>query len=495
MSIASLWFLAFVGIVAVIYHLCAWVKLRQALLSAVNIGFLLTWVPNWPSWLTFALVIVGTYILVRLASIRRSGWFVFATIAALLTGFAILKHYSFLEWILPENLWKHPIELVGISYMLFKFIHAFVDQWQGQLSPLNFITYANYQLAFFTLVAGPIQRYNDFQRFWSEMGMAPEDSCTTLLCWNRILTGLIKIGPIATIAWYVFGQSGDRFDPLRTQNPLPWFLVYMYAYPVYLFFNFSGYTDVVIGAARLLGFQLPENFDRPYLARNVPDFWNRWHISLTHWIRDYVFMTSYKAAAERFPAWGKHLGWALLFLSLLLAGMWHGSTAGFIIFGALNGLGAACNQIYADLLKKGLGRSGFQAYQRNKFIQAVAIVLTLSFEAFSLLFFSSGVQKPLELMREVGNNTSWQVLRSLSPGPSALKLALVGVPIVILLLAGLYWKGKAILAYLAALRARLSTREGILYAFVLGKTALVTVALLGCWAFTEAEPVVVYMRF
>ena len=310
-----------------------------------------------------------------------------------MAGFAVLKHYAFLEWVLPENLWKHPIELVGVSYMLFKFIHVLVDGWQGQLAPLNFVTYANYQLAFFTLVAGPIQRYNDFQRFWSQMGTAPATTRETLLIWNRILTGLIKIGPIAAMAFYVFEQADNRFDPLRTKYAMFWFLVYMYAYPVYLYFNFSGYTDIVIGAARLLGFELPENFDRPYLARNIPDFWNRWHISLTHWIRDYVFMTSYKSMAQRFPAYAKYLGWALLFFALLLAGVWHGSTGGFAVFGALNGLGAAWAQIYGDILKKVLGRSGFQSYMRNRSIYVLAVFLTLSYEAFCFLFFPFGVEK------------------------------------------------------------------------------------------------------
>ena len=72
-----------------------------------------------------------------------------------------------------------------------------------------------------------------------------------------------------------------------------------YAYPAFVYFNFSGYTDIVIGAGRLFGLGLPENFNRPYLARNTVDFWNRWHITLSTWIRDYVFMASYKWAAAR----------------------------------------------------------------------------------------------------------------------------------------------------------------------------------------------------
>ncbi len=495
MSIASLWFLVFIGLVANFYHLCTGVKLRRALLSAVNVGFLYTWVPNPSSWAVFALVIVGTYLLVRLIRVRPSGWFVFFTLALVLAGFIVLKHYAFLEWILPDSLWNHPIELVGISYMLFKFIHVFVDTWQEQLGPLNFITYANYQLAFFTLVAGPIQRYNEFQSFWSEMGMSPEDSRESLRSWNRILTGLIKIGPVATCGWYVFEQAGERFHPLRTEYPWFWFLVYMYAYPVYLYFNFSGYTDVVIGAARLLGFQLPENFNRPYLARNVLDYWSRWHISLTHWIRDYVFMTSYKAAAQRFPAWGKFLGAALLFVALFLAGVWHGSTAGFAVFGVLNGLGAAVNQAYTDVLKKWLGRSGFQSYLRNRFIHVVAVVLTINFQCFSILFFSSGVQKSFDLMRAAAGPANWSFLHNPSLRSLALKLILIGVPCLVLLLAGLFWKRSAILDSLAALRARLASSAGLLYAFVLCKAALVTVVFLFAWAITERDPVIAYMRF
>ncbi len=496
MSVASLWFLAFIAIVAIVYHLCAWVKLRQALLSAVNLGFLYTWVPNWSSWGVFVLVIVGTYLLVRLAKRRPSGWFVFATIASLLAAFAILKRYAFLEWVLPADLWNHPIELVGISYMLFKFIHVFVDQWQGQLASFDLITYANYQLAFFTLVAGPIQRYNDFQRFWSEMGVKPASTSETLHSWNRILTGLVKIGPVAAGAWYVFEEAGNRFEPLRTQYPLLWFLAYMFAYPVFLYFNFSGYTDVVIGAAQLLGFRLPENFNRPYLARSVVDFWNRWHISLTHWIRDYVFMTSYKVAAERFPAWSKYIGMGLLFFALFVAGVWHGSTGGFAVFGALNGLGAAVNQVYAEILKKMLGRDGFKRYQNNRAIQAVAILLTLCYESFCLLFFSSGIEKALNLIRAAVSGSNWSFLENPSLRSLGLKLLLVGVPLLALLVTGLYWKRQAILGGLAALQTRFANSLGFLYTFVLWcKAALVTVVLLFSWAIAERDPVVVYMRF
>lgn len=184
------------------------------------------------------------------------------------------------------------------------------------------------------------------------------------------------------------------------------FVVYIYSYPFYLYWNFSGYTDIMIGCSRLLGFDLPENFARPYLARNVIDFWNRWHISLTHWIRDYVFMTSYKRVAERHPARAKVCGYGLLFLSLLLAGCWHGPGANFAVFGTLHGLGVAVNQAYGDTLKAVLGRPGYQRYQKSPAIRWAAVALTFHFVCFTFLFFSTDCRTAVGILRSVGQSLS-----------------------------------------------------------------------------------------
>ena len=184
--------------------------------------------------------------------------------------------------------------MIGLSYMLFKFIHMAVDQSEGQLAPFTFATYANYQLLCFTLTAGPIQRYNDFYAYWTAESLPDWDGRDVVVSWSRLLTGMIKVGLIAPLAWDVFERSRSQLLLQPGVEVLPRFAAFFYSYPVFLYFNFSGYTDIVVAAARLIGLTLPENFDRPYLARNIIDFWNRWHISLTHWIRDYIFMASYK---------------------------------------------------------------------------------------------------------------------------------------------------------------------------------------------------------
>lgn len=388
MNICSLGFLISCGVAAIIYRRLPSVRLRQFLFTLLNVTFVATFLPGVTAAAALAIWILGTYAALCLIIKIPSGRTVFCVLAATLSIFLVVKRYSFLNSIIPDTMWQHPVEFVGLSYMLFKFIHVLVDKWQGQLEQPTLACYAAYQLSFFTLLAGPIQRYQGFSLFWSRMDPTT-DANQALHAWNRILSGMIKMGGLAAVAAYAF-ESADAagWDGRPSKEMFLRFAVYLYAYPLFLYFNFSGYTDIAIGSAKLFGLALPENFNRPYTARSVIDFWNRWHITLTHWIRDYVFMTSYKFVAENLPSAGKYAGYILLFLSLVLAGAWHGSTTNFLLFGAMHGLGAMTNRIYADTLQSCLGRSGFQRYQKNYLVRILSVFMTLNFVCFSLLLFS-----------------------------------------------------------------------------------------------------------
>ena len=492
LNTCSLGFLAVCGVVAVLFHLLPWRSSRRVLLSAVNLALLVPLVPNAQSWLCGTAFILGTYAAVRLQKARPSGNVVFATIALVIAAFLYLKRYAFLTSLLPSRFLEHPIELVGLSYMLFKFIHVLVDQWQGQLAPLSFTCYVNYQLAFFTILAGPIQRYNEFHDFWAEVGAGAGDTQETLRAWNRVLTGMIKMGAIAPVFWHFFDSADQALGPNPIASPLRHFAVFFYAYPIYLYFNFSGYTDIAVGCGALLGLRVPENFDHPYLARNVLDFWNRWHISLSSWIRDYVFMTSYKAVARRFPSRAKECGYGLLFLSLFLTGVWHGTTAGYAVFGAIHGLGAAINQIYGNALKSRLSRAAFQRYQRSRSVRLAANLLTFHFVCFSLLFFSSGVARTFDVLRAAA--------LGISPGGQAGALTrlsphfmIVGFLLVALLAA--LWKKDELGQSFTRLGQRLTGSTARLYWVVLGQSALVALLFLSLWAFQQKDTAVAYMRF
>lgn len=404
MDIGSLPFLLSVALVAVALPLLPGKRARQSALSVLNVGFLATFVPNPPNWAAFALVVAGSFGFLKFSKARPSGVTVFVAVTIAVAGLLVLRKYSLVQWVVPAWLWDHPIRLVGVAYILLKFIHVVVDQYQGQLAPLDFATYANYQLSFFTLVAGPIQRYNDFRRYWHALDRTPQDTRQVLLAWNRVLNGMIKMAAIAPLASYVAEIAGRNWGAQEAGRLIARFVVFMYAYPVFLYFNFSGYTDIMIGCSRLLGFDLPENFARPYLARNVIDFWNRWHISLTRWVRDYLFMASYKTAAEANPPRARMYGYGLLLVSLLLAGCWHGPGANFAVFGALHGIGAAVSQAYGDALKVLLGRPGFPRYQNSRVIRCIAVVTTFQFVCFTFFFLSTDLRTALSILGAIGRS-------------------------------------------------------------------------------------------
>ena len=169
---------------------------------------------------------------------------------------------------------------------------------------------------------------------------------------------------------------------------LAYFAVVFYCFPIYLYFNFAGYCDIVIAANRFFGMKLPENFNRPWLSRNVLDFWTRWHITLGTWIRDYLFMPMYKpvvdAGQSGRPAW-PGFSFSRPFSS---RGAWHGSTVNFLLFGALQGLGASAAKLWENRIIAARGRAGLKKYMKSARIRAAAIVLTFHYQCFTLLFFA-----------------------------------------------------------------------------------------------------------
>jgi alginate O-acetyltransferase complex protein AlgI len=491
MTICSLAFLLFCGGVVIVFQLAPGKRLRQIFLTTVNALFLIPLVPNLRSWIWFAVVLAGTYLALEAVRAWRRGAIVAASITLVLLAFLYLKRYVLVANIVPFpfewDLRRHPVELVGLSYMMFKFIHMLVDQWQGQLAAFNLWSYLNYQLSFFTLTAGPIQRYNDFRECWEEVDLRPSETRESVLLWIRILSGMIKIGVLGAFANSAFVEASGATHPDLTD-----FLTCFYAYPAYLYFNFSGYTDVMIGAGGLLGFRLPENFNRPYLARNVLDFWDRWHISLTHWIRDYVFMAGYKAAATRFPGAARYWSFALLFVALFVAGVWHGTTDGFVVFGILNGLGAAATRAYGDGLRAVLGRSGVQTYIKSRFIRLIATLVTLHYVCFCHLFFSSDISQALKLLG--GATVGFSHLPALMTGYAWHTREIVLLATAALAIGGL-WKADAITTVVARLTSGIAGRPRLLFTVMSVQTAIVVFIFFVDWAFQQEPPPVLYMAF
>ena len=328
----------------------------------------------------------------------------------LVAAFVYLKKYTFLDALLPTQLLTHAVPIVGLSYMLFRQIHFLVDVAQGQIERPSLWTYLNYQTNFTTLLAGPIQRYQDFTRDWNDLNPIERSRDDLLATYQRIFIGVIKVTVFASMCTTVYQGSYDAL--LRVVSPeggmaasrlfcIRQFLLMLYAYPMFVYFDFSGYCDIVIGVAALLGIRLPENFDRPYVSRNMIDFWTRQHMTLSFWIRDYLFTPMYKAMVSTWPMMTHSAAYICYFVAFLIAGVWHGSTMNFVVFGLLHGAGVSSVKIWERIIIQHSGRQGLKKYLQTRWCRVVATVVTLNFVSFTFIFFTPDLTQKLTVLRGV----------------------------------------------------------------------------------------------
>ncbi len=408
MAVGGLEFLVALVVVSAILPALRAVRARQGLLAACSAGLLYSLLPNLISWLTLGVFVLSGYAVGRALRSRPRPALAGSYLLVLVAAFLLLKQYSFLELLLPAPWLDHPVAIVGLSYMLFRQIHFLVDSMQAQIDRPRIWDYLNYQLNPFTLVAGPIQRFQDFCGSWHRLEPVPAERHEILITWLRILLGSIKIAGLAAACLFahekIFERMAHYGGPVPPGTAVAQFAALFYLYPLYLYFNFSGYCDIVIGAGALLGLRLPENFDRPYLSRNLLDFWTRWHQTLSFWIRDYLFTPTYKAIAEARPTWAPSLAFACYFLAFLFAGIWHGSTTNFVVFGLIHGVGASVVKLWEMTLVRRRGRAYLRQYLQSRLVRTAAIVLTLHYAGFALLFFPDRLERCLIPLRVVASS-------------------------------------------------------------------------------------------
>jgi D-alanyl-lipoteichoic acid acyltransferase DltB (MBOAT superfamily) len=174
-------------------------------------------------------------------------------------------------------------------------------------------------------------------------------------------------------------------------NRLAQGIVIVGAYPLYLYCNFSGYIDIVIGIARFLRIELPENFNRPFSSENFMNFWSRWHITLSEWLKTYVYNPLLIALMRRDQSVSiqPFLGVFAIFVTFFLVGVWHGQTSEFLFFGVLQGGGVAVVMLYQTLVIRQIGRKRYRALSNGFLYNQFARGLTFTWFAFTLLWFWS----------------------------------------------------------------------------------------------------------
>ena len=278
----------------------------------------------------------------------------------LASSFANLLDLSFQPWdiFLP----------VGISFFTFQSLSYTIDVYRGKIKPLtNLLDYAFYVSFFPQLVAGPIVRAKDF------IPQIRKPLLVTDAMFNRglylILSGLIKK---AVISDYISVNFVERIFANPSLYSGVENLMGVYGYALQIYCDFSGYSDMAIGLALLLGFHFPINFDSPYQSSSITEFWRRWHISLSGWLKDYLYIS---LGGNRK---GKVRQYANLFITMFLGGLWHGASWNFIVWGCLHGVALILHKLWMGLTK---------GIKKNRVGQLLGIVITFHFVCFSWIFF------------------------------------------------------------------------------------------------------------
>jgi len=286
---------------------------------------------------------------------------------------------------------------VGVSFFTFQSLSYTIDIYRGHLKPVdNILDYAFFVSFFPQLVAGPIVRAADFiPQIYRPTFVTKEmfGRAIYLLC-----TGMFKK---VIISDYISLNFVDRiFDAPTLYTGLE-NLFGVYAYALQIYCDFSGYSDMAIGIALLLGFHFPLNFDSPYQSKNITEFWRRWHISLSTWLRDYLYIS---LGGNRK---GNIRTYVNLFLTMLLGGLWHGASFRYILWGALHGVALAFHKFYSSL---GIQIFKTETKWSRNLITIVSVLITFHFVCFCWIFFrAANMQIAGEVISQIVNHFSGKI--------------------------------------------------------------------------------------
>jgi D-alanyl-lipoteichoic acid acyltransferase DltB (MBOAT superfamily) len=288
----------------------------------------------------------------------------------------------FLEIILP----------LGMSFYIFRMISYNIDVYRKKYLPTTSLLDFCIYVAFFPqLLSGPIARADEFLPQLKPGGAKVIEN--TYGYFTLIFLGLFKK---LVISSYLVSNITDDVFAVPENHASYVILLAIFAYSLVIYFDFSGYSDLAIGFAGLMGFKSPINFNSPYLSLNIKDFWRRWHITLSNWIRDYVYI----------PLGGSQKGlirkYFNLMVAMLVVGLWHGAAVHFIFWGGLQGLGLVASHFLEDVKKAGIIKISTWRENFNKIFWGS---VTFSFVSFSWIFFrSDNMQSAFQFIKNLFYN-------------------------------------------------------------------------------------------
>lgn len=350
------------------------------------------------------LIIIIDYI--SALTIERVGgrlklFYLVASLTANICLLAFFKYFNFFN----ENLVSvfslfgkefHPVNLniilpIGLSFHTFQSMSYTIEVYRGKQKAEKHLGYfANYVLFFPQMVAGPIERYetlgNELKNVHKPLYQNFSDG------FKLILFGLfVKMAVADNIAPYV---NQIYADPLKYNSYEVLLSVFLFSFQIYA--DFFGYSTIALGCARLLGINIMNNFKTPYLAKSVSDFWSRWHISLSTWFRDYLYIPL-GGNRVKIPRWSINI-----LIVFMVSGLWHGASWTFVVWGALHGIMLLLEKYFSMLFK-------FEIKKEWSVLNAFLVLKTFIITSFIWIFFrAENFQKAKDMIKAILRNHSFQ---------------------------------------------------------------------------------------
>ncbi len=345
-----------------------------------------------PPVLPVALGLAGAGVVLLALSRVRDNWLRLALTVGVLALFAVLKTEALgtaasrllRSWQGQTTQLARADELswLGFSYVVFRLLHTLRDRQTGQLPALTLREYITYAIFFPAFTAGPIDRA---ERFLNDLrALPPLDATRFVHGGMRLAVGIGKKFVIAD-SLALLALNVTNAQQAQSAAGL-WVLLYAYAFQLY--FDFSGYTDIAIGLGQWCGIRLPENFSQPYLKRNITVFWQSWHITLSQWVRSYVFLPLSRTLLTR-PRKPSPTVLALIgqLATMLAIGLWHGVTWGFVVWGLWHGVGLFVHKVYSDRTRPYYLRLR-QHPRLGRAVEVAGIALTFHFVVLGWVWFA-----------------------------------------------------------------------------------------------------------
>lgn len=361
------------------------------LLLLVGSGLILTEMLSYKSLLVLLVVALLIYAVGCLLYRNRKPWVMALALGLLVSLFAIRQYPLLQSWLGDwwTELMRKPflsVERLGLSYILFRMIHWIVESYRRTIRSRNILTYINYLFFFPTFMAGPIDTFNNFH-YWLTHTHVRFNLRMMMAGVGRIFMGAVKTLLIVPL---MLPYATDYKALLPYMGPWAAVVCAALLYSCYIYIDFSGYCDTAIGMAYMMGIRTPENFNNPYLSTNISEFWKRWHITFSSFLKMYVFKPVIALLnRSSLRKYRMVVSVTAYMVTFFVCGLWHGSTLNFVLWGLWHGVGLSVYKICVSKWPQ----------KTTSVHQVGGVLLTFAFVTIGWVFFNYPVDKLLVMFK------------------------------------------------------------------------------------------------